>query len=153
MARLSDQIENFLKELFKDAENSILEIQRNELAEYFNCAPSQINYVLATRFTLDKGYYIESRRGGGGFIKIARLDIDDDDYLLHLVSNRIGAAIPQNAAIQIVESLYEQELITEREMHIIKSAITDKAINAPSAIKDNIRAGILRNVLISIMSF
>lgn len=70
MSRLSDIIEQFIKGLMEDASTDMLEIRRNELADHFNCAPSQINYVLATRFTIDKGYYIVSRRGGGGFIRI-----------------------------------------------------------------------------------
>ena len=75
MARLSDVIEEFIKSLLKESEGQ-LELQRNELADFFECAPSQINYVLATRFTLNHGYYIESRRGGGGYIRIVRLDVD-----------------------------------------------------------------------------
>ena len=71
MANISDLIESFLIDLFGD-ESSIY-ISRNELAQYFNCAPSQINYVLSTRFTLDKGFAIESRRGGGGYVTLVRL--------------------------------------------------------------------------------
>src|SRR5690554_5485877 len=85
MARLSDIIEEFLKTLLTESEGE-LELQRNDLASYFECAPSQINYVLATRFTLNHGYYIESRRGGGGYIRITRLDLEKDDYLLQLLT-------------------------------------------------------------------
>ena len=84
MARISDTIEEFLKLLLEESGGK-LEIQRNELADYFECAPSQINYVLATRFSLESGYYIESRRGGGGYIRIIYLDINDDDYLYRLI--------------------------------------------------------------------
>ena len=84
MARLSDMIEEFIKALLEES-NGQLELQRNELADYFECAPSQINYVLATRFSLDRGYYIESRRGGGGYIRIIRLDMDNNDYIMYLL--------------------------------------------------------------------
>ena len=79
MARLTDVISEFIKALLDESEGE-LELQRNEMAEYFECAPSQINYVLATRFSINQGYYIESRRGGGGFIRITQLDVDKDDY-------------------------------------------------------------------------
>ena len=87
MANISDVIENFLTELFGD-ENSIL-ISRNDLAQYFNCAPSQINYVLSTRFTVDKGYAVESKRGGGGYVTLIKLT-DDEHYLSELVTNSLG---------------------------------------------------------------
>ncbi|NLK42961.1 MAG: CtsR family transcriptional regulator, partial [Tissierellia bacterium] len=77
MPGLTNIIERFLKSLIDAQEDGIIEIQRNELAEKFNCAPSQINYVLSTRFTPYKGYYIESRRGGGGYIKIIKVSIDE----------------------------------------------------------------------------
>ena len=72
MAKISNSIEDFLLAMLKEAEGS-LEIQRSLLAERFDCAPSQINYVLTTRFTPYKGYYVESRRGGGGFIRITKV--------------------------------------------------------------------------------
>lgn len=76
MPRLSNIIEEFIKELLEETEDGIVEIQRNELADYFDCAPSQINYVLTTRFTPYMGYYVESRRGGGGYIKIVKVGIE-----------------------------------------------------------------------------
>lgn len=92
MARLSDVIEEFIKTLLMESEGQ-LEVQRNELADYFECAPSQINYVLATRFSLNHGYYIESKRGGGGYIRIVRLDVDKNDYLHYLLREGIGSGI------------------------------------------------------------
>ena len=82
--RLSDAIEQFIKTMLTQ-EAPEVELKRNELAEYFNCAPSQINYVLATRFTPDHGYIIESRRGGGGYIRIFRMAQDTSEHLLYLL--------------------------------------------------------------------
>ncbi len=150
MARLSDVIEDFIKTLLKQSEGE-LELQRNELAEYFECAPSQINYVLATRFSLDRGYYIESRRGGGGFIRIVQLDLDKDDYLLHLINERIGRTISENETNDIVTNIMERGIITEREALIIKSALTDKVIAIPANLRGVIRANILKAMLVAIL--
>ncbi|MEL7601687.1 MAG: CtsR family transcriptional regulator, partial [Bacillota bacterium] len=83
MSVLSDSIELFIKELLDQSDE--VSLQRNELAQHFNCAPSQINYVLATRFTPDKGYIIESRRGGGGYIRVLRLSVETSEHLFRLV--------------------------------------------------------------------
>ncbi|WDU83227.1 CtsR family transcriptional regulator [Caloramator sp. Dgby_cultured_2] len=151
MARLSDIIENFIKNMLEKSENDFLEIQRNELANLFNCAPSQINYVLETRFTIDKGYYIESKRGGGGFIKITKIRINDNDYLKDAIWNNIGEEITQQQAEGYIEFFKDRGYLTEREATILKIALNDKVINAPPDLKDKIRANILKTVLISII--
>ena len=151
MARLSDVIEEFIKSLLGQSDGS-LELQRNELADYFDCAPSQINYVLATRFNLDRGYHIESRRGGGGFIKIVRIDVDKDEYIFYLVTQRIGTQISEPAAESIISHLAEQKIITRREAIIMKAAVQDKSLGIPMAVKDNMRAGILKAMLTSVLT-
>lgn len=151
MARLSDIIEEFIKALLTESEGE-LELKRNELADYFDCAPSQINYVLATRFSLNQGYYIESRRGGGGFIKIVQLDMDKDDYLLFLITEGIGSRISEQDAGQFVERMRCQEFITDREARMMRAAISDKAIAIPSSIRDNLRASILKEMITAVMS-
>jgi transcriptional regulator CtsR len=151
MARLSDVIEEFIKSLLGQSDGS-LELQRNELADYFDCAPSQINYVLATRFSLDRGYHIESRRGGGGFIKIVRIDVDKDEYIFYLVTQRIGNTVSEPVAGSIISHLAEQKIVTRREANIMKAAIQDKSLNIPVAVKDNMRAGILKAMLTSVLT-
>jgi len=151
LSRISDAIEEFIKGLIQEAEGQI-EIQRNELADYFQCAPSQINYVLATRFTIDRGYYIESRRGGGGFIRVSRLDVDKDDYLLHLITSRIGNSISQTDAENIIARMQEQGIITEREAALMKAAVNEKYISVPATIKDTIRARIFKGMIIALIS-
>ena len=91
--RMSDTIEEFIKELLKDDDE--LEIQRNELAEQFNCVPSQINYVIATRFKPSQGYYVESRRGGGGHIKIKKINVTKSNLIMHTI-NSMGDSITGN---------------------------------------------------------
>ncbi len=151
MARLSDIIEDFIKTLLKESEGE-LELQRNDLASYFDCAPSQINYVLATRFTLNHGYYIESRRGGGGYIRIVRLDTDKDDYLFYLLKEGIGKELSEQEAVQHLQRMVEQNFISKRDAYIIKSAISDKAIAIPSTLKDGIRASIFKSILAALLS-
>jgi transcriptional regulator of stress and heat shock response len=149
MSLLSDNIETFIKSLFEDMHQ--IDVRRNELAEYFRCAPSQINYVLATRFSTDKGYYIESRRGGGGYIRIMRVDIVDGDYLMHLATQGIGEEISEMDGRRIVDCLLEKSIVEPREARILNAATCSKAINAPMPIKDRLRAGILRQMIYALM--
>ena len=95
MARLSDVIEDFIKQMFNENDENVIFIQRNELADQFRCAPSQINYVLTTRFTYEKGYLIESKRGGGGHIAIKQLEQDSASKREELISEqRLYASLP-----------------------------------------------------------
>lgn len=109
--RLSDSIEQFIKELITQDEKEA-EFKRNELAEHFNCAPSQINYVLATRFSLASGYVIESRRGGGGCIRIVRVVPGGAQQLMYLVNEGIGETLTELDAVQMINALLERSLIT-----------------------------------------
>jgi len=149
VSRVSDIIEIFIKELLEEADDCAIEIQRNELANYFNCAPSQINYVLTTRFSLDKGYLIESRRGGGGHIKIIKMDMDRNRYIQHLL-NEIGDSISQMKATSIINTLQERKLISEREGLILRVATSDQSLSIPINIKNRVRANLLKSILIAI---
>ncbi len=149
MPGLSNSIERFLKSLLESTEDGIIEIQRNELAEHFNCVPSQINYVLTTRFTPYKGYYIESRRGGGGYIKIVKVDIKEYEDLGNIIINTIGNSITLNKSNHIVEGLMEEGIITEREGNIIKIALSDRALGEEDFdLRNRLRANILKNILL-----
>lgn len=147
MAGLSNVIEKFLKELIEEMDG-VVEIQRNELAVQFECAPSQINYVLSTRFTPYKGYYIESRRGGGGYIKIVKVKLQDDINLNNIIQNIVGESLTENKAHEIIMALKEEEIITSREAEIIKAAVGDRAFNCGPKDRNVIRASVLRNVLL-----
>ena len=151
MPGMSNIIERFIKEMLEEAEDGIIEIGRNDLADQFGCAPSQINYVLTTRFTPYKGYYIESRRGGGGYIKIMKVEIDENEYLEELILNTIGDSITKNKAFHIIEGLVEEEIITTREGHLMKASIEDTALKVVTASRNYLRADILKNMLLIIM--
>ncbi|MBQ9715250.1 MAG: CtsR family transcriptional regulator [Clostridia bacterium] len=149
MANISDLIESFLIDLFGD-ESSIY-ISRTELAQYFNCAPSQINYVLSTRFTLDKGFAVESRRGGGGYVTLVRLN-DEDSYINELVCHSIGDKISFQRVCQILDRLQSDGIISQREKEIAKSMTSDKAILSYDKLsKEVVRAGIFKSFLTLLM--
>jgi len=150
MARLSDIIEEFLKELIIEEEGTV-EIQRNELANRFNCVPSQINYVISTRFTAEKGYYVESRRGGGGYISIKRVNPDSaGDYLMHIITS-IGDKISQLTSEVFINNFVDYNIIETREAMIMKAATSDKALSdVPMDKRDDVRAAILKNMLMSL---
>ena len=150
MSVLSNDIERFIKSMF-DEETQEAALQRNELADYFGCAPSQINYVLTTRFSPDKGYVTESRRGGGGYIRIVRININKHDYTVNLINN-LPDEISFRQATRIAEGLKETGVINELNKRTILAGISDKALAVPSGIKDRLRANILKQVLLSIIS-
>lgn len=150
MAGLSNIIEKFIKNLLKEADGPI-EIQRNELAQYFECAPSQINYVLTTRFTPYKGYLVDSRRGGGGYIKIVKVDFDEFEDINHIIVNAIGNSITKSKAYDIVDGLKEEDIITTREAEIIKVSISDRSLNCDTSLRNLLRAEILKNILLIII--
>lgn len=148
MAVLSDNIEAFLISLLHDEETPVILVQRNELANYFRCAPSQINYVLSTRFTLERGYTVESRRGGGGYIRIVKMDLDKNAYLRHLLERGIGEAIGEDDARSALLRLFEAQCIDQNEYRLCASLLTDKTLAVPSPIKDRIRANLMRQMVV-----
>ena len=129
MAQLSNEIEKFIKDLME--EDSQIELKRNELAQHFGCAPSQINYVLATRFTIDHGYVIESRRGGGGYVRIVRMQQESGKNLLQELLARIGNAIDEDTSVAIISHLMECGIITRREALLMRAAVTQQALALP----------------------
>lgn len=147
--RLSESIEQYIKELLVEAEG-FAEFGRNELAEYFNCVPSQINYVITTRFSPENGYYVESRRGGGGNIKIKKIDITKDKYIMHII-NSIGDNLSQQEAEILIKNLLGYDVITDKDAKLIRVATNDKVLNLPTEYKDEVRMRILKNMLINLI--
>lgn len=152
MAVLSDNIEKFIKSMMDDY-HGMIELQRNELADYFSCAPSQINYVLATRFSPEKGYIIESRRGGGGYIRVVRLKLDDwHDRLLALIREKLGkGSISQRDAETLISGLLDTEIIDKTQARMLRAAVSEKALQVPVT-KDRLRASILKEMLLALLA-
>lgn len=142
-------IEEFIKELFSEEEDYI-EIQRNDLAQQFNCVPSQINYVISTRFKPSQGYYVESRRGGGGHIKITKVNITKSNYLMHVISNIENAITAQEVDI-FISNFLSEGIINTTEAKLLKVATSDNVLTIPQEIKDKVRANIFKNMLINLV--
>lgn len=149
--RLSDTIEAFIKALMQEEEASC-ELKRNELAEYFHCAPSQINYVLSTRFTPDHGYIITSQRGGGGCIRIVRIRTSATDRLSFLLNERIGSSIDEQSAQVLCAQLAENGVIPLSEAKVMAAAVSKQALSVPipEEAKGILRAKILKSMILVI---
>lgn len=147
--RLSEVIEAYIKKMMDDNDD-FFEFGRNELAEYFNCVPSQINYVISTRFNPEKGYYVESRKGGGGNIKIRRVDMTKNDYITHIINSIHGSLTQQEAGI-IIKNMLDYNVINEDMAKLIKIATNDKVLGLPVEYKDAVRTRILKNMLINLV--
>ena len=146
--KLSNIIEEFIKEML--SENREIELQRNELASRFNCVPSQINYVISTRFSPEMGYSVESRRGGGGYIKITRTAPNDESYIIHAV-RAIGETISMTSCKTLLQDIYSLGIINEREAKIIMAALSDNSIPVVQSQKGFVRAKMLKNILVNLV--
>lgn len=149
MANISEQIEKFI--LVTLGENDFIEITRNSLAEYFSCVPSQINYVLETRFTLDRGYVVESKRGGGGFIKISKIKESDNNNYLNNLMESVGEELAQKRFSQILDKLEQEKIISNKERNLLEVALSDESLSMPFTIRDKVRAKAFKNVIIKLM--
>ena len=145
--KISDSIESFIRELLED--RSSVELKRNELATYFNCVPSQINYVIQTRFTTERGYMVESRRGGGGYVKITRVHLSDAN-MIEQVLNSIGPTVDIMTVEAILNTLYVNEIIGSAEVKIIMTACSNSALGAitDGFVRNRVRADIFKNLLL-----
>lgn len=146
-SNITDIIERYLKEILHAKGKNMIEIKRNEIAELFQCVPSQINYVINTRFTIEKGYIIESKRGGGGYIRIFRVEHQENSHLIDDLINLIQPKVSQQAAEDVLERLFEKEVISEREQKLILSAIDRGTLAFKLPIRDEIRSRILTSML------
>ncbi len=146
MASISDIIEKFIKDLMEDS--NTVQIQRNELANLFDCAPSQINYVLTTRFSREKGYEVQSKKGGGGYVKINKVIRVNQNQILHIIHTKIDKEITHIQGRMVVNYLLDKNFINNRESKIILCAIDDKSLSSPiHGLNDIVRAKILKNII------
>lgn len=147
MGNISDIIEAFILETLGD--DDMLSISRNDLAEFFNCAPSQINYVLSTRFGSDRGFLTESQRGGGGYIKLIRMKYDDN--VKDVLFDKIGDSISYKSASYLLQDLISQGYITEEQAKIVTYCIAPRSLMTPIKIDDKVRSNIMKNALMNII--
>ncbi len=144
MKNISDIIESYLKEALRMNNLEHLDVRRSEIAEQFQCVPSQVNYVINTRFTLDKGFLIESKRGGGGYIRIVKVKAHDRFDLIAQVEALIGNRITQSRAESLIVRLYEEQVISRNEMRLMASAVNANVLAfSDLTIRDELRARIL----------
>ena len=149
---LSDMIETIINEML-DENEGLIEFRRNDIADKFGCVPSQINYVITSRFTPEKGYIVESRRGGGGFIKIKQIKFDETSYIMHFV-NAVGDSVDYNTTKVFLSNLYNHDIISQREMRMILSITSDNILKhiTPPNIRDSLRSAILKNAVMALIS-
>lgn len=147
MGNLADRIEQYIKQIMAQAEEGFVILQRGILAEVFSCAPSQINYVLDTRFTVERGYLVESRRGGGGYLRIVRLEVDEDGLLRQVMNQLIGDSLSQDRAYGLLERLFDEEILTARETIMVKSILAREALGGTRTEQDLLRALLMKRVI------
>lgn len=151
MAGLTSDIEKFLKALLEDTQDGFVEIGRNDLATRFECSPSQINYVLSTRFTPYNGYVIESKRGGNGFIRIITIVEDEDDYIKYIIKN-LDKELTEERAKSFFTELFNKGYMNENELGIAVYAILDKSLmNVEKNKRNLVRHDIVKNILLSFL--
>ncbi|KXH80761.1 CtsR family transcriptional regulator [Sporosarcina sp. HYO08] len=151
MRNISDIIEGYLKAIIEEEKNRMIEIKRNEVAEKFQCVPSQINYVIKTRFTAERGYAVESKRGGGGYIRIYRVQPNSRKDLIEHILKGIQSGASFTMAEDIVFRLLEEQVIDEREAKLILAAVSRTVLHQPLPERDQIRARILQNMLLTLI--
>ncbi|MBN3523784.1 CtsR family transcriptional regulator [Paenibacillus apiarius] len=152
MRNISDLIEHYLKHMLVESPEGAVEIQRNDLAEQFSCVPSQINYVISTRFTLEKGYVVESKRGGGGYIRIQRIDLPEHKDIHNHLCESIGERISQSAAEGLIYQLEEAEFVSRREANLLRAAVSRDNLPIKLPYRDELRARLLRAMLLALLS-
>ena len=126
----------------------MLELSRGALAERFGCVPSQINYVLTTRFTPEHGYVVETRRGGGGYIRITRVRYPRETLLMHTV-NAVGQSLDARSAAALLQNL--SHVLSGELVRVLGAACSERALRAvPPQIRDEVRAGIFKQSLMQL---
>ena len=147
--RISDSVANYILQLLNEADG-IAEIQRNELAGFLGCVPSQINYVLTSRFTPEQGYLVESRRGGGGYIRITRLQISRPDMIMHII-NTVGNTLDAGTARAMTENMLQNGVLDREAAELLQAAVSEKALSLlPRELRNEARASIYKNMLIAV---
>ncbi|TFD99310.1 MULTISPECIES: CtsR family transcriptional regulator [Jeotgalibacillus] len=150
MKNITDVIENYLKQVLDGSGSEIVEIKRSEIAEKFSCVPSQINYVMKTRFTVERGYLVESKRGGGGYIRIIKVKTHGRSELIDQILNILQPSVSQSMAEDVVFRLIDEECISKREAKLMLSAMDRTTLNVPLPLRDEVRGRILTAMLMTL---
>ncbi|WP_436866364.1 transcriptional regulator CtsR [Bacillus fungorum] len=143
MRNISDIIEQYLKQVIDLSNNNVIEIKRNEIADRFECVPSQINYVINTRFTLERGFVVESKRGGGGYIRIIKVKLHDDIDIIDQMLHMIDHSVAQGNAESMIIRLIEEGIIANREAKLMLSVLDRSVLSMDVPSRDELRARIL----------
>lgn len=143
MRNISDIIEQYLKQVIDLSNNNVIEIKRNEIADRFECVPSQINYVINTRFTIERGFVVESKRGGGGYIRIIKVKLHDDIDIIDQMLHMIDHSVAQGNAESMIIRLIEEGIITNREAKLMLSVLDRSVLSMDAPSRDELRARIL----------
>mgnify|MGYP003507587332 CR=1 FL=1 len=151
MGNISDIIEGYLKQILESEGTGHIEIKRSAIADQFQCVPSQINYVISTRFTAERGYIVESKRGGGGYIRITRVRAHSRKDLIEAMFEQIGDVLPQSVSEDITYRLIDEEVISKREAKLILAATDRSVLRLPLPVRDELRASILKAMLTTIL--
>lgn len=151
MGNISDIIEGYLKQILESEGTGHIEIKRSAIADQFQCVPSQINYVISTRFTAERGYIVESKRGGGGYIRITRVRAHSKKDLIEAMFEQIGEELPQSVSEDITYRLIDEDVISKREAKLILAATDRTVLRLPLPARDQLRANILKAMLTTIL--
>lgn len=144
-SNMSDIIEEYLKNVLLAQET--VEIRRSEIADRFNCVPSQINYVINTRFTVQQGYVVESKRGGGGYIRIMKVNLVDDMDIIEALLEVVPEELSMKQANHILQNLYDNELLSEREAQLLSTAMSKESLSEAEQCSDQLRSNMMKNIL------
>lgn len=151
MRNISDIIEEHLKRILTNSHEGIIEVKRSELADTFKCVPSQINYVISTRFTIEKGYIVESKRGGGGYIRIIRVGLDRSNSLHRVILDIIGSSVTAREAEGFIQRLTEEKVLTLREALMMRAIVCSDILAIPQGMRDQMRANQLSAMLVALL--
>ncbi|MDD6283914.1 MAG: CtsR family transcriptional regulator [Firmicutes bacterium] len=148
---MSDIIAHKILEMLNSSSDGMAEISRNTLADSIGCVPSQINYVISSRFTPEHGYVVESKRGGGGYIRITQIRDSSSTTVMHIV-NSIGDTIDRRTAVIIIENLLERRLIDVSEAKLMAASMSDNCYrNIKPDERGQVRAAVLKQMLMTLV--
>lgn len=148
--RISDTVAAYLLHML-DVSNGNVEIRRNELAEELGCVPSQINYVITSRFTPEQGYIVESRRGGGGYIRITRIKMDKDVAIMHII-NSVGERLDGVTASVMLNNMLQRGIISTECARLMAASMSNQSYcSVPPQYRDALRAALFKNLLITVL--